>query len=166
MEASSTEPGAERARDPRLAIVLAATIVLVAIVAVVVLSGGGSDGEASVAAPAQCIKAWNADRDAIAYGQHNYGSHGYERVQVTRLNEDAEEPAAGEEGLCVAIFGALELDTEPVAAGQIREGGVWEPISLRPGVELTRVAELQAIAAGQPNSSLTGEGRLVANSGE
>ncbi len=160
MEGVSPEAGTGPGRDRRVVIAVGGTIALAAVVAVIVLTGGSGD-EASTAAPAQCIEAWNADPEALAYGQHNYGTHGYDRVQVTRLTEAAEVPAEGEEGLCAVIFGALELDTEPVAAGEMRIDGAWQPISLRPGVELTRVAELQAIAVGEANSSLSGEGRLV-----
>ena len=161
MEEASLESGGGRRRDPRLLIALAGAAALAAIVAAVALTGGSGD-DASAAAPAHCLERWNDDPEARAFGRHNYGAHGYERVQVTELTEEAEPPTGGADGLCAVIFGALELDTEPVAAGQLLLDGVWEPISLRPAVELTRVAELQAIAAGQPNASLTGEGVLVA----
>ena len=159
MEGSSAGTGDTGGRDRRVAIALGGTIALAAVVVAVVLTGGSGD-EASAAIPSECVEAWNADPQALAYGQHNYGSHGYDRVQVTRLTEEAETPTGDDQGLCTVIFGALELDTEPIAAGEVRVEGAWQPISLRPGVELTRVAELQAIAVGEANSSLTGEGRL------
>ena len=166
MEASSPEQPDERSgRDPRLAIAIGGAVALAAIIVVVVLGGGSGSDDAAATAPDRCIDKWNGDPEAVAFGQHNYGSHGYERVQVTRLTEDAEEPGAGEDGVCAVIFGALQLDTEPVAAGQLLVDAVWRPISLQPEVDLTRVAELQTIAEGQPNSSLSGEGLLDAYDG-
>lgn len=161
-EASGPEPSADPSRrDPRLAIAVGGAVALAAIVAVVALSGGSSGDEAAAAPPERCMEGWNADPEARAFGQHNYGSHGYERVQVTRLTEQADELPAGEEGVCAVVFGALQLDTEPFAAGQLLIEGVWRPIALQPEVDLNRVAELQTIAEGQPNASLTGEGVLV-----
>ena len=153
----------DRARpDRRLLIAIGATVALVAMVAVVLATGGDSSGEAA-APPKRCVDAWNDDPDALAYGIHNYGSHGYERVQVTTLSAQGEEPPAGEEGVCAVIFGALELDSEPVAAGQVVVDGRWQPLALQQGVDINRVAELQTIAYGEPNSSLDTDGMLVPN---
>jgi hypothetical protein len=150
------------ARDRRPLIAIGATIALVAVVAVVLAAGAGSSGE-TPAAPARCVEAWNADPDAVAYGIHNYGTHGYERVQVTMLTEKGEDPGDGEDSVCAVIFGALELDSEPVAAGQVLVEGIWQPLALQQGVDITRVAELQTIAYGDANSSLDGQGELVPN---
>ena len=123
-----------------------------------VLLGGGS-GEAAPA-PAECIESWNADASAIAYGVHNFGTHGYTDARVGRLTATAEH--AGEDGLCAVTFPSLTLDQEPIAAGQVLRGRRWLPISTLDGVELTRVAELQAEAAAGPNAVLSPEGKLSA----
>jgi hypothetical protein len=150
-------------RDPRLWIIAGALIALVAVVVVAALAGSGGDEGAQAAAPPECIQAWNTDPDAIAYGRHNYGSHGYDDVQVTMLTPQATEPAEGERSVCAVVFGALQLDSEAVAAGQLLLGRAWEPIALQDGVELTRVGELQQVAAGRSNASLDGGGKLAAD---
>jgi hypothetical protein len=138
-------------------------VVLGGVVVVAALAGGGEGGDAQAAAPSECIQAWNTDPDAIAYGRHNFGSHGYDDVQVTMLTPKATEPAEGERGVCAVIFGALQLDSEAAAAGQLLLGNAWEPIALQNGVELTRVGELQQVAAGRANASLDGGGELIAD---
>jgi hypothetical protein len=145
-------------------IIVGAGLALVVLVAVVALTGtgGGSDARAEVP-PQRCLAAWNDDPDAVAFGLHNYGSHGYERVLVTELTEAATEPAEGEPALCAVVFGALTLDAEPFAAGQLLIDGRWTPIANQPEVELPRLAELQAIAAGDPNASLDAEGEIVSD---
>lgn len=132
-------------------------------VAIVLLTGGGEASESAAKAPSRCVQAWNDDREALAYGVHNFGTHGYQRVRVTMLSETGEEPAAGRPGVCAVLFGALELDSEPVAAGQLLLEGVWQPLSLVPGTDINRIAELQTIAYGNPNASLSGEGALVSD---
>ena len=79
------------------------------------------------------------------------------------LTEKGEDPAAGEDGVCAVIFGALQLDTEPVAAGEVLVDRIWRPLALQQGVDINRVAELQTIAYGESNASLNTEGRLVPN---
>jgi hypothetical protein len=59
------------------------------------------------------------------------------------------------------VFGAVELDSEPTAAGQLLRGGTWTPFSLLAGVELPRVAELQAAAIEEANASIDEQGRLA-----
>jgi hypothetical protein len=39
--------------------------------------------------------------------------------------------------------------------------GTWTPISELEGIELSRVGELQALAAGAPNASLADTGKLA-----
>ncbi|MGH2951542.1 MAG: hypothetical protein ACRDKX_05805 [Solirubrobacterales bacterium] len=144
-------------RDPRALVAVAGAALLGLGVAAVVLFGGGSDRPA---APQDCIRAWNANPSAVAYGIHNFGAHSYTDARVGRL--DASAQAAGEEGFCAVTFPSLSLDREPVAAGQLLQRGTWSPISNLDGVELTRVAELQAEAAGAPNAVLAPDGRLSA----
>jgi hypothetical protein len=143
----------------RTAIAVGAALVLALVVGGVVALGDGS-GEAP-SAPVECVEAWNADQEAIAYGIHNFGGHGYTEALVTRMTVAA-EPAEGERGLCVVTFPALTLDREPVAAGQILRDDRWTPISQLDGVELTRLAELQAEAAAGSNATLSREGVLAA----
>lgn len=157
--APSEEPG-RSGRGLRLPIIAVASLILV-IAVVVALLGGRDDSSASLAAPERCLDAWNAAPDALAYGRHNFGSHGYERVEVAMLTEQAEEPAAEAKGVCAVIFGATQLDSEPIAAGQLLVDGIWVPIAQQPDVEINYVAELQAVAYGTANASLTGAGRLV-----
>ncbi|MGH2953351.1 MAG: hypothetical protein ACRDK9_04920, partial [Solirubrobacterales bacterium] len=88
------------------------------------------------------------------------GAHSYTDAQVGRLTAAADP--AGEDGLCAVTFPSLSLDQEPIAAGQVLRGRRWLPISTLDGVELPRVAELQAEAAAAPNAVLAPDGRLSA----
>jgi hypothetical protein len=153
------EPGAPPARG-RIAIAVGGAVLLMAIVAIVVLAGGGG-GEASAEAPPECVRAWNSDPAAVAFGRHNYSGHGYEGALVNYLSEEAEEVDGAELGSCAVIFPAEALDPEPIAAGEVLEGRSWTPISRLEGVELTRVAELQVLAAGAPNTRLADTGHLA-----
>ena len=147
---------------------MGAAVVLAAIVVVVAGGGGGDDDgggggdeRISAALPAECMEKWNADPAAIAFGRHNFRGHGYEAALVTYLTRAGEAAQSAEEGRCAVIFPARVLDPEPVAAGEIVLAEEWTPISVLPGVELDRVAELQAIAAGNPNTRLESSGRLA-----
>jgi hypothetical protein len=150
---------AEAPARGRIAIAIGAAAALVAIVAIVAVAGGGDEQTAS--APPECVRAWNADPAAVAFGRHNYTSHGYQGALVTYLTEDAEDVDSAEHGLCAVIFPAQALDSEPVAAGEVLKGGTWTPISELQGVELTRVGELQVMAAGAPNTRLADTGELT-----
>ena len=152
------EPDQAPARG-RIAIAVGAAVLLVAIVAIVAVAGGGD--EQTAGAPAECVRAWNTDPAAVAFGRHNYTSHGYQGALVTYLSEDAEEVDSAEHGLCAVIFPAQALDSEPVAAGEVLKAGSWTPISELQGVELTRVGELQVTAAGAPNTRLADSGELA-----
>jgi hypothetical protein len=153
------EPASTRAR---LMIAIGAAIVLTVIVVVVAVgSGGGSDDREPVAAPAPCIKAWNEDAAARSYGRHNFSFHLYTGALVTYLSREGEEVGEGGGGLCAVIFPSEALDPEPFAAGQVHEKRLWFPISELEGVELTRVAELQAQAAEGPNTTLDRQGVLA-----
>jgi hypothetical protein len=59
------------------------------------------------------------------------------------------------------IFPSKALDPEPFAAGQVLRGRLWFPISELQGMELSRLAELQVLAAGSPNTSLDVQGVLT-----
>ncbi len=145
----------------RLAVALAATLILAALIAAVLVRAEGSQESRAPAASSDCIDAWNADAAATAYGRHNAVFHKYEDVQVTRLELADGELAESGRGECAVIFGAVELDSEPVAAGQLFRGGTWTPLSLLAGVELARVAELQSFAVESANASIDEQGRLA-----
>jgi hypothetical protein len=153
------EASASSARG-RLAIAGGAAALLIVIVAVAALGSGGGDDEGSASAPPECVRAWNADPAAVEFGRHNYTSHGYSGALVTYLTERAEEADAAD-GLCAVIFPAQALDPEPIAAGEVLRADSWIPLSELEGVELSRVGELQVLAAGSPNASLSDSGELT-----
>jgi hypothetical protein len=107
------------------------------------------------------VRSWNADRAARAYGRHNFSFHFYEVALVTYLTDDGREVASGEGGMCAVIFPSRALDPEPFAAGQVLRGRDWIPISSLEAVPLARVADLQALAAGSPNTKLDVTGELT-----
>jgi hypothetical protein len=155
------EDGTGGARG-RIAIAIGAGVVLAAVIVVIaVASGGGSDGREVVAAPQRCVDAWNRDQAALAYGRHNFSFHLYEGALVTFLTQDGEEVDAGAGGLCAVIFPSEALDQEPPAAGQVLRGKLWVPIAELEGMELSRLAELQVLAAGSPNTTLDVQGTLA-----
>jgi hypothetical protein len=139
----------------RIALVLGGLVVPIG------LARGG--GGAAVPGPDPfCLRAWNSDPAAIAYGRHNFNSHRYEGALVTFLDLAANDLAAGEDGHCAVVFPSRALDPEAFAAGQVLIGSRWQPISVLEGVSTVRVAELQARAAGSSvNASLAASGRLA-----
>jgi hypothetical protein len=147
---------------PRIALAVTAALVLGGIVVAVGLApDDGRDATVSEPDPF-CVRSWNSDPAAIAYGRHNFNSHRYEGALVTFLDLAADELASGEGGLCAVVFPSRALDPEPFAAGQVLVGSRWQPISLLEGVRRLRVAELQARAArGGVNVSLAQSGRLA-----
>jgi hypothetical protein len=154
-----TEPDGARAR---ILIAVGAAVALTAVIVVVaVASGGGDSGARDVAAPESCVDAWNKDQAARAYGRHNFSFHQYDGALVTFLTENGEEVGEGEGGLCAVIFPSRALDPEPFAAGQVLRKKLWFPISELEGMELGRLAELQVLAAGSPNTSLDVQGVLT-----
>ena len=114
-----------------------------------------------VAADPECIEAWNDDATARAYGRHNFSFHLYKGALVTFLDDGGDEVGPEEGGVCAVVFPSEVLDAEPIAAGQVLHGKRWSPISNQDGIELTRVAELQVLAAGSPNTTLDVEGVLA-----
>lgn len=160
MEGSNPAAANPRAR---IAIAAGAAVVLIAIVVVVsVASGGSADKRGVVAAAPRCLEAWNADPSARAYGRHNFTYHLYKGALVTFLDQAGAEVGQGEGGLCAVIFPSRVLDPEPIAAGQVLRGDRWLPISSLAGIALNRVAELQVLAAGAPNTTLDVRGVLAA----
>ena len=155
------EDGPPSSRARILIAIGGAVVLTVAIVLIAVASGGESDGRDVVAAPQRCVDAWNRDQEALAYGRHNFSFHLYKGALVTFLTDTGEEVGPGEGGRCAVVFPSEALDPEPVAAGQVLRRGLWVPVSGLEGIELSRVAELQAIAAGSPNTTLDVQGELA-----
>ncbi len=132
------------------------------VVAVAVVSGSDSDDRDAVAADPACIEAWNEDASARAYGRHNFSFHLYQGALVTFLDAAGEEVGSRADGFCAVVFPSKVLDSEPFAAGQVLRGKRWLAISDLEDVPLTRVAELQVLAAGSPNTTLDVQGVLAA----
>ena len=156
----------EEAQESRSRLIVAAVLAvgLAAAVVVVILAGGGG-GSSAEAADTECIESWNDDEAMVAFGLHQFSGHGYERVQVLRLTEEA-KPTTSEDGLCAAVFAAQNLDPEPGARVQVLVDGKWSGIESLGNVDDREIAQLQSDAFGQVNASLTRDGRLVANDGE
>ena len=147
----------------RLLVALVAAIVLAGtVVAVVALGGSGNSAQSAAAASRECVRAWNGDPSATAYGRHNFNFHDYTGALVTFLTDGAEIVDADEGGVCAVIFPSRVLDPEPFAAGQVLRDGDWSSITTLEGVELTRVAELQNQAVRAPNTTLDTTGKLTA----
>jgi hypothetical protein len=146
----------------RFGVVLAATVLLAGLVAIVLTSSqGSSDGGPAVAAPLRCLKEWNSDPEAIAFGRHNSLSHGYSDVQVGYMPPGGAASVSSERvgNECAAVFAAEQLDPEPVAAGQIRDQTQWVPLSGL--LEPADLAELQDAAVDGANATVTPQGELV-----
>jgi hypothetical protein len=133
------------------------TITLVLIVSL----AGSDDREPAGAAEAECVRDWNADAQAVAFGSHLYGGHGYTDVQVLRLAEDGGPLAAGESGRCAIAFASGTPDPEPEAAAQVFDGRAWNAVSSLPGGTPERLATLQADAVPGANATLEADGRIA-----
>lgn len=153
--------GESAAGAGRVRIALAAAVLLGGLVAALALLGGpGSEAEVEPAPPA-CVRAWNEDTAATAYGRHNFTFHRYGEALVTFMTSSGELVDDVEAGACAVIFAAQALDPEPFAAGQVLERGVWTPVTSLDGVEVGRVGELQQDAAERPNATLEQTGTLT-----
>jgi hypothetical protein len=149
----------------RLAFAVVAALVLGGIVVVVLVLGGGDDTpQAIAAAPAACLRAWNGDPGATAYGRHNFNYHDYDGALVTYLTPKGAVVDDADSGKCAVVFPSRVLDPEPFAAGQVLDHSRWVPISSLPGIQLAQVAELQVDAAKAPNTVLDTTGKLTARS--
>jgi hypothetical protein len=147
----------------RLAIALVAALILTATVVAVVVLGDEESSSGAPVASATCIRAWNGDLAATAYGRHNFNFHDYTGALVTYLTPTGEQVDEGAGGRCAVVFPSKVLDPEPFAAGQVLRGGKWIPISSLEDVELSRIGELQAEAAQAPNTVLDTSGELTAS---
>lgn len=154
------------APDSRRAAIYAAGVLLAGlavVVVVVLLSGSDGSGEGGAADPA-CVEDWNSDRTQVAFGQHQFGGHGYERVQVLRVDGKG-VPSDAENALCAVVFAATELDPEPGARAQVLLDGAWTGFESLSGVDERAIGRLQSDAVAGTNASLTSEGELVPQSG-
>ena len=149
------------ASGARFGIVLAAGVLLAGLTAIILTSSKSSSDQGGAApAPSRCLKAWNSDSEAIAFGRHDSVSHGYSDVQVGYMPKEgstslSSEPGGGE---CAVVFAANQLDPEAVYVGQIQLEGEWLPLSAL--VEPTTLAELQSAAFGGANATVTPQGNL------
>ena len=154
------EAGAQREGRPWAAVVGAALLLIAGIVVAVVLR----DSEEAAAAPAECVDAWNESPAAVSLGQHQYEDHGYNRVEITRI--DPESLATGEdESDCVVIFPARLLDPEPIAAALVLQDTRWKPVAQLRGVTLPELGDLQAEALDATNGALLRDGLIEADLG-
>jgi hypothetical protein len=156
----------EAASDPRRARLYVAAVLtagLAVAVLVVVLAGGGGASEGGDA-DARCLEAWNADQTAVGYGQHQFNGHGYDRVQVLRV-DDSGAPTEDDDGLCAVVFAAGQLDPEPGARAQVLLKGTWTGLEALSGTNNRTIGELQSDAVAEANASLTTDGRLVSGAG-
>ncbi|HEX2127804.1 MAG TPA: hypothetical protein VHF58_01150 [Solirubrobacterales bacterium] len=165
MEGESPQPEGEVAPDRRrLLLALGALVAFGAVVTLVAVTAGGSDeSSAAAAAPAECVDAWNADRDAVAFARHNSIFHNYTSAQVGYLTPSPDasvssDPGAGD---CVVVFPRNQLDPEPHVAGQILDDGVWSPL-IRV-TDVNTVARLQSEAFDGANAEPTIDGEIVAD---
>lgn len=132
---------------------------LLVAVLVVVLAGSGS-GDSAEEADAECIEQWNDDEAIVAFGQHQFDGHGYERVEVLRVSEEG-EPTEGGTGFCAVVFAARALDPEPGARAQVLIDGKWAGLESLGNVDEREIAELQSDAFAAVNASLSTDGTLV-----
>lgn len=162
MPAVSEPEGGAQGTDSRRAALYAAGVLLfgLAVVVVVVVLSGADGGDPGAPDPA-CLEAWNSDETAVAFGQHQFGGHGYERVQVLRVDGSG-APTEAEDGMCGVVFAATELDPEPGARAQVLLDGSWTGFESLEGVTDRAIGRLQSDAVAGTNASLTSEGRLVA----
>jgi hypothetical protein len=158
---SAPDPGSERSDRSRLLLAGGLAATLIAAVVLVTLLGGKEEPREFAKAPQQCIDHWNEDPAAIAFGQHQSGSHNYYEVEVLTLTGDgAQKAPPGPGASCAVIFAASALDPEPISAAQIEKKGAWTPLSRFQ--EFNRLAELQAEAQTAYNAQITPEGTIEA----
>lgn len=134
---------------------------LAGLIAAVLLLAGGSDEPRTVSAPpAECLRAWNRDEDALAFSRHNATFHEYESAQVGYMEPGSSAEVSSErgDGTCVVVFPRASLDPEPFAAGQVLLGRLWAPLDgLMP---LDVIARVQSEAFEGANAQPTPEGSL------
>lgn len=147
----------------RVAWALGSGLLLCGLIAAVVALGGGERSVSAIPAPGECLKAWNADADALAYGRHNRTFHNYSEAQVGYFaREELSVTGDAGSGACVVLFPRTSLDPEPIGAGQLLRGEGWVPLNEE--LDLNSVAELQSAAFEGANVALIATGELAAES--
>ena len=147
----------------RFRLIVAGVLAVGTIALVVILSLAGSDErDPAEAAEAECVRDWNSNAQAVAFGSHLYGGHGYTDVQVMRLAEDGGPLAANETGKCAIAFASGTPDPEPEAAAQIFDGRTWNAVSSLSRGAPERLVVLQADAVAGANARLEADGRIAA----
>ena len=123
-------------------------------------SDGDNDATSAQASP-DCLSAWNSDVYALNYGVHNSISHGYTDVQVGYMPKSGSALLSDDPGIgpCAAVFAANQPDPERQAAGQIRRGDEWIPLSRLLG--LRDLVQLQVTAVTRANAKVTQYGKFV-----
>ena len=140
---------------PRLIFAGVLALGLLVAVLIVVIAGGG--GDSGPPADPDCISAWNDDSTAVSLGVHQFDGHGYDLVEVARIDQAGRRAEAGD---CAVIFAASTLDPEISAAAQIQRQGKWRPLSGEPGITPERLGELQGEATSKVNATLDDDGTL------
>ena len=135
-------------------------LVVVGLVAFVLTRG--AEPTAARAADPACLGAWNDDPEALEFGRHQLGFHGYTQVQVLRVSEQGAPVDSGAGGLCAVAFAGVMLDSEPGAAARVQEGGMWQALESLPAVTPTQLLQMQTDAQKAPNAQLEEDGRLMA----
>ena len=145
----------------RLIFALALVGLFGVIVGVVVVAQSGGEDRDFDPAPEECIDDWNSDVSAIGLGQHQAVAHNYSRVEVAYGTGDGAEISSKpfDDGSCVLVFAASQLDSELAAAAVIHRGKTWEPM-IGTGADSTRLNELQDGALEAANATLGADGRL------
>jgi hypothetical protein len=147
--------------SPRLRLIVAGALAVGtgALALALSLAGAGED-QPDQPAEAQCVDDWNSNPQAVAFGSHLYGGHGYTDVQVMRLGKDGEPPAANQRGRCAIAFASGTPDPEPEAAAQVFDGITWQAVSSLPRGTPERLAALQAEAVSGANATLGADGMI------
>lgn len=131
--------------------------------AILIVRSGSGDRSAAGPAPKGCLRAWNSDKEAIAFSRHNAIAHNYNEAQVGYMRADGESTTVSDDpgsGECVVVFARTSLDPEAVAAGQIQRDGQWVPLSGL--IDVNQLAEMQSDAFDGANAEPTMEGKLLA----
>ena len=156
---TSVDPS-ERRR--RLGIALGAGLLLAVIVVVAALTA--SSGTPESEDPDDCVAAWNSSRTALADGQHALQAHDYSDVLVTRVDREGEvlEPEA-EEGRCLVVFAAEEVDFEPDFGVRVYSPSGWAGLYFTDAVPLEEIERIQQDAVGAANARLEDDGTIILN---
>jgi hypothetical protein len=149
----------------RLVFAAGATVLLVAAVAIVAVSGSSTE-ESQV--DDQCLQLWNDDSFGTSDGVHAYRAHGYSDTLVTRIDSEGEVIAEGADAApgdsrCAVIFAAPTVDQEPEFGVRVYDQGRWAGLALVDRVPLDQIEAMQREATATANATLLPDGRLAAD---